>query len=514
MPSMVFARRISQGFFLLSFIYVLWSTAYPLAGQISPDILFKIDPLIMLAVSLSERIILPGAVFFLSVLAMTAVLGRFFCGWVCPLGTAIDIAGTVNRTHKGLSDKKNSRYRRIKFYILAVIFLLALFGKQVAWIFDPIVIMGRFVSLNLIPSVTNIINSLFFVLIKHLGAGPAVKDFYHMLKPTMLGVKTFYFAHSAVIFIFFSVICAGALILRRSWCRILCPLGALYAIVGSLSPLRRSVKECVKCGQCKSFCRMGAIKDDLSYIHNECILCMDCIYDCPGDATRFKIVLGGDKRVKAAEETKASTVSRRNFLLILLGSVFALGAKTSESGLKQKVSVIRPPGAIAEEDFVNRCIRCGNCMKVCPTNALHPVMLQAGIEGVWTPQMLPEIGYCEYRCALCGRTCPTGALPELTPDEKSKTKLGTAVVDQSICLPWAEGKECLVCQEHCPVSEKAIKLDTYAGGPAKPYVDGYLCVGCGICQNKCPVRPVRAIRVTSDGATRGRVTLGHSTFDK
>ncbi|MFH1190269.1 MAG: 4Fe-4S dicluster domain-containing protein [Candidatus Omnitrophota bacterium] len=196
-------------------------------------------------------------------------------------------------------------------------------------------------------------------------------------------------------------------------------------------------------------------------------------------------------------------VSRKNFLLIMLGSLLALGAKFENFGSRKVGTIIRPPGALVEEEFVNRCVRCGNCMKVCPTNALHPVMMQAGIEGIWTPQLLPEIGYCEYKCVLCGHTCPTGALSALTPDEKARTKIGTAAIDKSICLPWAEGKECLVCQEHCPVSEKAIKLDTYAGGLAKPYVDEYLCVGCGICQNKCPVRPVRAIRVSPAGAERG-----------
>ena len=202
---------------------------------------------------------------------------------------------------------------------------------------------------------------------------------------------------------------------------------------------------------------------------------------------------------------KGQKISRRNFLFIIFGSLLALGAKPQGGPwLKREMTIIRPPGALAEEDFVNRCVRCGNCMKVCPTNALHPVTLQAGIEGIWTPQILPEIGYCEYKCVLCGRTCPTGALPALTPEKKSKTKLGTAAIDRSLCLPWAEGKECLVCQEHCPVSEKAIKFDTYAGGLAKPYVDPYLCVGCGICQNKCPVRPARAIKVSPEGADRGR----------
>ncbi|MCX5666715.1 MAG: 4Fe-4S dicluster domain-containing protein, partial [Candidatus Omnitrophica bacterium] len=141
-------------------------------------------------------------------------------------------------------------------------------------------------------------------------------------------------------------------------------------------------------------------------------------------------------------------------------------------------------------------------MKVCITNGLQPVMLQAGPGGIWTPGLVPETGYCEYRCTLCGRACPTGAIPAISQEQKLKVKLGLAAIDRSICLPWAEGKECIVCQEHCPVSEKAIKLDTYAGGSARPYVDEYLCVGCGICQNKCPVRPARAIRVSPKNADR------------
>ena len=143
-------------------------------------------------------------------------------------------------------------------------------------------------------------------------------------------------------------------------------------------------------------------------------------------------------------------------------------------------------------------------MKVCITNGLQPVMFQAGLGGIWTPQLVPETGYCEYRCTLCGRTCPTGAIPALSQEQKMTVKLGLAVIDRSICLPWAEHKECIVCQEHCPVSDKAIKLDTYAGGLAKPYIDENLCVGCGICQNKCPVRPIRAIKVNPKNADRTR----------
>ena len=137
-------------------------------------------------------------------------------------------------------------------------------------------------------------------------------------------------------------------------------------------------------------------------------------------------------------------------------------------------------------------------MKVCPTNALQPVILQAGANGVWTPHVIPEIGYCEYSCTLCGSVCPTGAIKKLTAEEKKKTVIGVAEVNKGLCIAWAKNLECLVCEEHCPVSQKAVKvIETIVEGiPVKrPYVDVDLCVGCGICQNKCPVRPERAIRV-------------------
>lgn len=508
MKRLVAARRLSQAFFLIFFVYILWSTTYPLTGLVSPGVLFKIDPLIMIMTSLSERIILPGITLSIIMIGLTAIFGRFFCGWVCPLGTAIDAAGVLRKDRKQVSDNRNASIRSVKFYIVGLVFIAALFARQIAWIFDPIVVAGRFVSLNLIPAVTALINSFFIFLIRDLHAGEGVKDLYHALKPLFLGVKTSYFSHAVPILAFFLIICSAALLVSRLWCRMLCPLGAIYAFIAKIAPLRRVVEDCSKCGICKSRCRMGAIKDDLSYDQGECILCMDCVYDCPDRVTAFRFHRSiRTSRAPEAKKEGSGQISRRNFLIILVGAFSALGASFGgEHGVGRKNnSLIRPPGALVEDDFVNRCVRCGNCMKVCPTNALHPIMFQGGIDAVWTPQLIPEIGYCEYQCTQCGRTCPTGALPVLTREQKMKTKLGTAEVDRSLCLPWAEGKECIVCQEHCPVAEKAIKLDSYAGGPARPHVDEYLCVGCGICQNKCPVSPARAIRLTDKDADRTAV---------
>ena len=179
-------------------------------------------------------------------------------------------------------------------------------------------------------------------------------------------------------------------------------------------------------------------------------------------------------------------------------AVFSLGFKFDPLRSHRRRSVIRPPAALEESEFIDRCVRCGNCMKVCPTNGLQPVSFQSGIEGVWTPQLIPEIGYCEYNCTLCGRACPTGAIRSVSPEVKHDTRLGLAAVDRSICIAWAGNGQCVVCEEHCPVADKAIKLkkDIVDGREVlRPLVDGDLCVGCGTCQNKCPVRPVRAIRV-------------------
>ena len=505
MKKMVMLRRLSQAFFLILFIYTLWSTTYPLAGMILPDMVFKADPLIILMVSLSERILLPGAAISIVMMVIALIAGRYFCGWVCPLGAAIDMTAAVKKRHIILPDKRSAALRKVKFCFLGIFFLLALAGRQAAWIFDPLVIAARFVSMNMIPALTHLFNASFVFLIKYCNAPGAVKDLYYALKPTILGVKVSYFAHSSAILSFFIVISAASLLVQRLWCRSLCPLGAIYSLIGRISPLRRSIDGCAACGSCRNSCRMGAIKEDFSYSRGECILCMDCIYDCPQRVTKFAFfgsIARADSGTPERESGGPSNISRKNFIFLILSSFFAMGAAFRDRGKAGAGAVIRPPAALEEDDFVNRCIRCGNCMKVCITNGLQPVMLQAGPGGIWTPELVPETGYCEYRCTLCGRTCPTGAIPAISREQKLKVRLGLAAIDRSICLPWAEDTECIVCQEHCPVSEKAIKLDTYAGGPAKPYVDESLCVGCGICQNKCPVRPARAIRVSPKNADR------------
>ncbi|MFA5100315.1 MAG: 4Fe-4S binding protein, partial [Candidatus Omnitrophota bacterium] len=97
MKKLIIAKRISQAFFLVLFMYILWSTTYPLTGLFPAEALFKADPFIMILTSVSERIILPGIAWSLVMIGLTLIFGRFFCGWVCPLGTVIDVAAAEKK---------------------------------------------------------------------------------------------------------------------------------------------------------------------------------------------------------------------------------------------------------------------------------------------------------------------------------------------------------------------------------------------------------------------------------
>lgn len=175
--------------------------------------------------------------------------------------------------------------------------------------------------------------------------------------------------------------------------------------------------------------------------------------------------------------------ARRKFILSFLTGI-AIGATLK---LRKKRPVfIRPPGALAEEEFISKCLRCGECMKVCPTGTIHLQWFEGGLESLFTPYLILRKAPCSF-CFSCGIVCPTGAISKNL--RREEVKIGRAVIDRERCITWKRGIQCGVCYKNCP--SHAIFLD----GKGRPHVNAEKCSGCGVCEFSCPVEGDSAIRV-------------------
>jgi MauM/NapG family ferredoxin protein len=196
---------------------------------------------------------------------------------------------------------------------------------------------------------------------------------------------------------------------------------------------------------------------------------------------------------------------RRHLLSGALAGLAMVPALRVDGMLKRDNSgrLIRPPGAIPETQFSARCIACGACMKACPTNTLQPCTLGDGFGRMFTPKVVPRIAGCEDTCYVCGHVCPTKAIRALTPGQKSFAKIGTAVIDRHRCLAWEQNKQCLVCDEVCPYNAIEPRMvETTTGLFRVPVVDESLCIGCGMCEQHCPIDDTAAIVVYRFGENR------------
>ncbi|MBD3183379.1 4Fe-4S dicluster domain-containing protein [Candidatus Poribacteria bacterium] len=499
-------RRIIQILFLLFFIFLLIKTVYPADFPIPLDFFPRyLDPLAASATMLASRSISMLIIPMLIVIILALLLGRFFCGWICPMGTTIDISDRILfRRFKRPKIKHNPRLRNLKYYILVAFIVGAAFSLQMIWFADPISIVTRSYGVILYPYFSYVTRSTFDTLYLIKGVNLISEPIYGVLRNNVL---TLFQPTSRMLILFFSVfavIISLSIIQRRFWCRNLCPLGALHGLLSTrLNFWRRRVNEnCIECGKCRRECGLGAIPEDpRKYWPQECTECMSCRDVCPVNAISF----GLKQPFFDKPKTTGLNLSRRSFVKSALAGIAAVPLlKLNYSKKKMDEAVIRPPGSLPEEQFLDKCIRCGECMKVCPTNGLQPAFMEAGVEGIGTPILVPEVGYCEYVCTSCTKICPTDAIIPLKEKEKQSIKIGTARIDKDRCIPWSEYENCLVCEEQCPVPTKAIKFETkdvvtFNGEIRRlkmPVVLKDKCIGCGICENKCPVSPKAAILVT------------------
>jgi len=500
-------RSASQTTFLAFFLFLFIKTDYSGSDEIpyAVNVLFRIDPLIAASATLAAKAVIPLVLPALGTLALTLLLGRFFCGWVCPLGTLLDGVRHLlpRKREPGPRD-----LRWIKYLVLTLCLTGAFSGLPVVGYVDPFSILVRSLALTVYPALHAGTTGL-FTFTYHTApdwVNAVTEPVYGILRETVLPFRQK---------VFTTALLSGAVLLgvfllelrqRRFFCRNLCPLGAMLGLFARFSGLSAhgSDGECGKCAVCARVCRMGAIEGQGRISPEDCSLCLDCVDVCPQNRIGFGFFA---KRNSPAFHLP----SRRAFLWsITAGAVAPLFLKTRGMTRVPDPLLIRPPGALAEEEFLDLCVRCGECMQVCIGNALHPAFLEAGIEGMFTPKLVPRIGYCEYNCTLCGQVCPTGAIRRLAPEEKHRTVIGQAVFDTDRCLPYARGVPCIVCEEHCPTPDKAIKFrevmvvdqDGTSRMVKQPYCVERLCVGCGICETRCPLPGRSAVAVTRAGESR------------
>lgn len=486
---------MSQLIFFAAACALVVGTTYPLGRGWPYDVIPRFSPLLAITASVASRTIIVAFWPALITLALTLLLGRAFCGWVCPVGTVLDagdfIIGKLFRKRKREGESPRHRHWRILLLVALVVF--AAFGIPLAGWFDPLSLFPRTLAASIIPYVSIAFDKTTLLLYNI----PALEGVAAAVRQPLVAENVHLFpGHVAVIAVLAGLVLLG-LARRRFYCRYVCPTGTLLAVVGWASPFGRRVTapECTECRRCRNVCRMGAIGGcGETTAQAECNLCTDCLAVCGPHAVSFGF---GRERPPENPTTWAPAVTRRSFIATT-GASLAVAPATLiiDDRVQPDPYLIRPPGSAAEEEFLARCVRCGECIRVCLTQGLVPVHFEAGLTGLWTPRLLPRKGYCEYKCTLCTQVCPTDAITKLSEAEKIKEVIGLAVVDRARCLPWATKEDCNVCEEMCPTAPKAIVLR--GRGRLKPHVIADLCVGCGICEYPCPVEGEAAIRVVGD----------------
>ena len=408
---------MSQIFFLLLFFALLIFTSMRPASASSSDIhmrapvrlFFILDPLIAITNALAAHALYRGLVWSLLILLPTLFLGRFFCGWICPMGTLQHFIGNMRSEAKaGKKRIESNRYKRwqtIKYVALIAGLVAACFGSMIIGTLDPFSLLVRSIGLALLPAFNLATRALLLPMEhSHVGAIRTTGESLHtILQATILDFRQAHFAQGLVLGILFLVILWASMRVTRFWCRSLCPLGALLGAVSrwSILGLHKDASTCDKCSRCLLNCQGG---DDpiggVPWRKSECLMCMNCVDSCLHGSLQFRFF-------RKEREVASPDLNRRRTLTGLAAGAVAVPLMRANTGLGKSRNdrLIRPPGAVDEPDFLSRCIRCGECMKVCPNNSLHPTLTEAGLEGLWTPTLVPR------RASRPGPACRAGTCP-------------------------------------------------------------------------------------------------------
>lgn len=428
------------------------------------DAFSRLDPLVgLVALLASRRLIVFWATAVLTV-ALTIVFGRAWCGWVCPVGTLLDVLPAASpKRSRALAGS----WRIVKYVVLAVIVVSAAGGTLAPMVLDPVTIVTRPVQELVRP----------FVGTDGVGLNAGAYISRYAFRPLAL-----------LSLLPLALVLALSAVARRGWCRILCPLGAMLALLSKVPGIRRRVdaEACTSCGRCAAVCPTDAVRRDAAFASSvaECAVCMACADECPTGAVAFRSGIG--------QVLGPAYRPDRRDALVTLGST---GVSLAFVGLplRNDVPILRPPST-DERRLAELCARCGACYSACPTGSIRPSLSVTSPAGLWTPMLDERPAHCTLSCNRCARVCPTDALHTLDVWESVAAGAGAvAVVDRARCRAWGAGRSCMVCRGGCPISGALLQVEAPArngvGTVGAPEVDMDECVGCNQCAEACVVDP-------------------------
>lgn len=229
---------------------------------------------------------------------------------------------------------------------------------------------------------------------------------------------------------------------------------------------------------CKRLCPLGATQDLLAELDRV-----------------FARRVGVDE---STADRKDLTLARRAFLGV--GGGMAVSALAIRAPKEIAAGRLRPPGSVGERQFAALCVRCGNCMRSCPSHIIQPDLRPPSLAGLFVPELDFDTSYCIETCHACGQNCPTGAIAALSLDDKNEWRIGLARIEQAGCLLAIE-MECSACTLICPRDAifEEFSRETYT---VMVHVDALKCNGCGACVAVCPPRVITVASAEMGSARR------------
>lgn len=440
------------------------------------------------------------------ILAATFLFGRIYCSVVCPLGIFQDVAIWV-RGHVGDKRRRKLRFRfkpartkarLIIFSIFVALLVIGLFqglASSIAGLIEPYSAYGR-IAFQIFAPIYDGFNNLL--------AGwseSQVDNFTFYRVAAIISIPILVIAILTLVTVLAFAWSGG-----RDYCNTICPVGTFLGLISRHQIVKPVINTdmCVNCGKCGRRCKSSCIDvKHHSIDYSRCVMCMDCIDICSEKA----ISLGVKAKTTIVESQSTPDTGRRGFIA---GAGFVLGsvamnviAKETDGGLtalKDKKSPVRnsrvvPPGAVSYANMKKFCTGCQLCVQACPSRIIRPTV---DFEHFMHPQLDFTSGFCATDCTKCSDVCPAGSLKPLSVEEKSSTKIGTAVVDYDACLS-ANGNRCGNCSTRCPSG--AIQMVRKDGddesSPMIPVVNESICIGCGACEYYCPVGTVASMEQSS-----------------